>query len=66
MKSDDELICSFKTFIDIMVVESKYLICEGAQKALEEILGNVNLSVIKSKETNIFPVFEPLMKEHSC
>ena len=48
-----------------MVVESKYLLREGAHKALEEILDDVNLSSIESKETNIFPVFKRLMKEHS-
>ena len=65
VKIGDEQICSFKTFVDIMVFESKYLICEGAHKALEEILDDLNLSSIESKETNIFPVFERLMKEHS-
>ena len=65
VKIGDEQICSFETFVDIMVVESKYLICEGAHKSLEEILDNVNLSSIESKETNIFPVFKRLMKEHS-
>lgn len=65
MKIGDEQICSFETFIDIMVVESKYLLREGAHKALEEILDDVNLSSIESKETNIFPVFKRLMKEHS-
>ena len=65
MKIDDEQICLFKTFINIMAVESKYLIQEGAREALEEILDDMNLSSTKSKETNIFPVFERLMKEHS-
>ena len=50
-----------------MAVEAKYLICEGAHEALEE-LDNMNLSSTKSKETNIYiyPVFERLMKENSC
>ena len=65
MKIDNEHICLFKTFVDIMAVESKYLIKEGALEALEEILDDMNLSSTKSKETNIFPVFERLMKEHS-
>ena len=45
---------------------SKYLIIEGAHEALEEILDNMNPSSTKSKETNIYPVFERLTKENSC
>ena len=65
MKIGEEPICSFETFIDIMSVESKFLIRDGARKALEEILDDVNLSLTKSKEINIFPVFEHHMKEYS-
>ena len=35
-----------------MAVEAKYLICEGAHEALEE-LDNMNLSSTKSKENNM-------------
>ena len=48
-----------------MSVEAKYLIPKGARVALEEILDNVNILSTKPKETNIFPVFERLMKESS-
>ena len=65
VKIGEEQICLFETFIDIMSVESKFLIRDGARKALEEILDDVNLSLTKSKEINIFPVFERHMKEYS-
>ena len=65
VKIGEEQICSFETFIDIMSVESKFLIRDGARKALEEILDDVNLSLTESKEINIFPVFERHMKEYS-
>ena len=65
VKIGEEQICLFETFIDIMSVESKFLIRDGARKALEEILDDVNLSLTESKEINIFPVFERHMKEYS-
>ena len=65
VKIGDEQICSFETFIDIMSVEAKYLIIKGAREVLEEILDNVNILSTKPTETNIFPVFERLMKESS-
>ena len=65
VKIGDEQICSFKKFVDIMAVKAKYLIREGAREALEEILDTMNFSSTKSKETNIYPVFERLMKENS-
>ena len=49
-----------------MAVEAKYLICEGAHEALEEIIDDMNFSSTKSKETNIYPVFQSLMKENIC
>ena len=46
-----------------MAFKEKYMICEGAHEALEDIIDNVIFLSTNSKETNIFPAFECLMKE---